>query len=358
MHEHLRGIGAVARESGLNVSALRYYDAAGLLRPAWSDPVTGYRWYSSDQVDQARLVARLRQVEMPLPDIAVVLASRHRPLEARTVLDRHLGVLESRLDAARDEISGARALLADPPATRFEVSADELAQALTAVRYAVSSDPAWPALTGILLDCVDGVLRLVACDRARLAVASVPVRGLDGPGVQVVAPLAVLELVADGAVGSPGARGVARTLVVELRVDRVSFGAVGAVGAEPVATEPVAAGYPDYRALLRARWAREVCVPASDLVSRVVDGTADGVPHTDGPDVVAVLLGELGVDVVRPSVPGAVAFDRAYLLEALAATGGDDVLLSLDATRMVLAVARQDRPEDRSLLMPVRLRTG
>ena len=355
MHEHLRGIGAVARESGLTVSALRYYDAAGLLRPAWSDPVTGYRWYSRDQVDQARLVARLRQVEMPLADIAAVLASRHRPLEARTVLDRHLGVLESRLDAARDEISGARALLADPPATRFEVSADELAQALAAVRYAVGSDPRWPALTGVLLDCVDGVLRLVACDRARLAVASVPVRGLDGPGVQVVAPLAVLELVADGAAGSPGARGAARTLVVELRVDRVSF---GAVGAEPVVTEPVAAGYPDYQALLRARWAREVCVPASDLVSRVVDGTADGAPPAEGPDVVAVLLGELGVDVVRPSVPGAVAFDRAYLLEALAATGGDDVVLSLDATRMVLAVARQDRPEDRSLLMPVRLRAG
>jgi hypothetical protein len=136
-----------------------------------------------------------------------------------------------------------------------------------------------------------------------------------------------------------------------MRADRVSF---SAPGAEPVVAEPIAAEYPDYRALLRASWTREVRIPASDLVSRVVDeGRAT---DRGGPDVVAVLLGDRGVDVVQPSVPGAVAYDRAYLLEALAATGGEDVVLSLDAARRVLAMARQDRPEDRSLLMPIRLR--
>ncbi|WP_129789566.1 MerR family transcriptional regulator [Promicromonospora panici] len=347
MHEHLHGIGAVARRSGLPVSALRFYDAAGVLRPAWCDPVTGYRWYSSEQVSQASLIARLRQVEMPLADITEVLASRHRPDEALTVLDRHLHALESRFALALEQLSDARELLADLPVTRFEVSAADLTQALAAVRYAVASDQAWPALTGILLDCSAGVLRLVACDRARLAVASMPVERLDGPPIQVVVPPSVLESLPDREGGSPGAVG----LSVEMRADRVSF---SAPGAEPVVAEPVAAEYPDYRTLLRATWTREVRIPASDLVSRVVD--RDPAVDRARPDVVAVLLGDRGVDVVQPSVPGAVAYDRAYLLEALAATGGDDVVLSLDAARRVLAVARQDRPEDRSLLMPVRLR--
>ncbi|WP_125777813.1 hypothetical protein [Antribacter gilvus] len=66
-------------------------------------------------------------------------------------------------------------------------------------------------------------------------------------------------------------------------------------------------------------------------------------------------LSDHRVDVVQPATPGAVVFDRAYLLQALAASGGDEVALSLDAARGALTVARRDRPEDRSLLMPVRL---
>jgi DNA polymerase-3 subunit beta len=352
MREHLRGIGAVARESGLPVSALRFYDAAGVLRPAWADPDTGYRWYSDDQVDQARLVARLRQVEMPLADIAEILASRHRPTEALTALERHLQLLEARFASAREQLSDARELLVDPPATCFEVSSSRFARALAAVRYAVGSDPDWPALTGVLLDCSGGVLRLVACDRARLAVAAVPARHLDGPPVRVVTPLGFLESLPDGS-SQP-------ILDVELRVDRVSF---RIPGADPAVARPVAADYPDYRSLLRRNWTREVRIPTSDLVNRVVDGprAVGSVPEealgTGGPDVVAVLLRDGGVDVVRPSVPGAVPFDRSYLLEALAATGGKDVVLALDAVRHVLGVTRQDRPDDKSLLMPVRLRS-
>jgi len=41
----MRGIGEVARASGLSVSALRFYDGAGVLVPAEVDPATGYRRY-------------------------------------------------------------------------------------------------------------------------------------------------------------------------------------------------------------------------------------------------------------------------------------------------------------------------
>lgn len=355
MHEHLRGIGAVSRASGLPVSALRFYDAAGVLRPTWTDPATGYRWYSAAQVDQARLIARLRQVEMPLADIAEVVAGRHRPADALTVLERHQRTLEERFAAARERLAEARDLLADPPGTRFTVPTAELARALAAVRYAVGSDPAWPALTGILLDCSGGVLRLVACDRARLAIASVPVADVVGPDVQVVAPLALLESVTRADAGPDDGPDAGRDgeLEVELRVDRVAF---GVRGAEPVAGEPVAADYPDYWALLRARWVREAHAQVSDLVNRVVEQPAADAGRAV-PDVVAVLLGGGGVDVVPADVPGSVTFDRTYLLEALAATGADDVVLALDAARQTLAMAGSARPEDRSLLMPVRLRS-
>lgn len=37
----MRSIGEMARDSGLGVSALRFYDRTGVLVPAWVDPVSG-----------------------------------------------------------------------------------------------------------------------------------------------------------------------------------------------------------------------------------------------------------------------------------------------------------------------------
>ena len=76
----LMSIGDAARASGLSAKALRLYDETGLLPPAEVDPVTGYRWYAAEQLDRARLVARLRLAGMPLARIRVVadLAGRSR----------------------------------------------------------------------------------------------------------------------------------------------------------------------------------------------------------------------------------------------------------------------------------------
>ncbi|MFE7121269.1 protein phosphatase 2C domain-containing protein [Streptomyces sp. NPDC057654] len=59
-------IGVFAKASRLSPKALRLYDELGLLAPARVDPVTGYRLYAPEQLDQARLVAWLRRLGMPL----------------------------------------------------------------------------------------------------------------------------------------------------------------------------------------------------------------------------------------------------------------------------------------------------
>jgi pimeloyl-ACP methyl ester carboxylesterase/DNA-binding transcriptional MerR regulator len=68
------GIGEFARHSRLSPKALRLYDELGLLPPDRVDPGTGYRWYADTQLAQARLVADLRQIGMPLTDIKAVLS--------------------------------------------------------------------------------------------------------------------------------------------------------------------------------------------------------------------------------------------------------------------------------------------
>jgi PPM family protein phosphatase len=61
--------GAFARASGLSRKALRLYDELGLLPPARVDPVSQYRFYAPAQLEQARLVAWLRRLGMPLAAI-------------------------------------------------------------------------------------------------------------------------------------------------------------------------------------------------------------------------------------------------------------------------------------------------
>jgi serine/threonine protein phosphatase PrpC len=65
-------IGAFARAAGLTPKALRLYGELGLLLPAAVDPESGYRLYDPAQLVQARLIARLRRIGMPLADIRTV----------------------------------------------------------------------------------------------------------------------------------------------------------------------------------------------------------------------------------------------------------------------------------------------
>ena len=67
-------IGEFARLSRLSAKALRLYDELGLLPPAQVDPDSGYRWYAAGQLDNARLVASLRQIGVPLAQIKVILS--------------------------------------------------------------------------------------------------------------------------------------------------------------------------------------------------------------------------------------------------------------------------------------------
>ena len=65
----LMSSGEFARASGLTRKALRLYDELGLLTPARVDPQSGYRFYAPAQLEQARLVAWLRRLGMPLASI-------------------------------------------------------------------------------------------------------------------------------------------------------------------------------------------------------------------------------------------------------------------------------------------------
>ena len=93
--DDLLPIGRFARLAGLSVGALRHYDELDLLRPADIDGSTGYRRYRTSQLEDARTIARLRELEVPLEEIREVLAADD-PAERARRLDAHRARIEAR----------------------------------------------------------------------------------------------------------------------------------------------------------------------------------------------------------------------------------------------------------------------
>ena len=90
-------IGRFARLTGLSVGALRHYDELDLLRPVEVDRFTGYRYYATDQVEIARAIARLRDLEVPLEEIRAVMGTDD-PAEQRRRVAGQAARVRARVD--------------------------------------------------------------------------------------------------------------------------------------------------------------------------------------------------------------------------------------------------------------------
>jgi DNA-binding transcriptional MerR regulator len=117
-------IGRFARLVGLSVGALRHYDDLDILRPAWVDPETGYRSYRRDQLETARTIVRLRDLEVPLEGIRAYLGTDD-PATRRRLLLEHRRRIEARTFRLQYVMHAVCRLAADPtdPADQKEASA-------------------------------------------------------------------------------------------------------------------------------------------------------------------------------------------------------------------------------------------
>lgn len=107
-------IGEFSRLCHLSAKTLRYYHDIALLVPAGVDEGTGYRRYAPGQVDDAHLIRRLRDLDMPIAEIRQVLAEPG-PAARQDALARHLDRMEAELTRTRDVVVSLRRLLGPEP---------------------------------------------------------------------------------------------------------------------------------------------------------------------------------------------------------------------------------------------------
>ncbi|MEU8814466.1 MerR family transcriptional regulator [Actinoplanes sp. NPDC048796] len=349
----MRSIGEVARASGLSISALRYYDGAGVLVPAEVDPATGYRRYAAEQVRAARLIAGLRRVGLPVPEIAEAVRELHHPDAVRRRLADHRRRLEDGLADAKRELLRIHALLdlEEHLMTRLTLPGAALAATIDAVRFAASADPTLPMLGTVLFDVTGDVLTLVATDRFRMAVASVAAT-VEGPPARAVLPLDFLDAVRPRLVNGPV---VVDLAAVDVRVDLPD--------GRTIDGKPLDLDFPDHRRLLDglADPSRRATIDTAALRAAVATGPAATREH-DGMAYEVTVLGFDPDGGVRP-VPESewatntgshVAVNREFLLQALDAGNAGQLILELDGPIKPLAVRVPGDDSRFSILMPVR----
>jgi DNA-binding transcriptional MerR regulator len=136
------GIGEFARRSRLSPKALRLYDGLGLLSPARVDDLSGYRYYEAVQLEQARLIATLRQIGVPLATVKELLA-----LDPAEIAERVMAFWRQ-ADAQHDDRQALVAALVDRLTGRsqvmYEVATRELpARSLLCLKRNIDETGAW-----------------------------------------------------------------------------------------------------------------------------------------------------------------------------------------------------------------------
>jgi DNA-binding transcriptional MerR regulator len=140
-------IGELAQASGLSPATIRRYGAAGVLPPAYVDPVTGYRWYAEEQVETALLARTLRALDIPLTEVRAIL-DEPDSADRLARVERHWATLSRELEALRGErdhlqrlFSGFQALI-----DGFEIEVGEVRETPVLVRRRVARVSEAPAL--------------------------------------------------------------------------------------------------------------------------------------------------------------------------------------------------------------------
>ncbi|TCC31389.1 MerR family transcriptional regulator [Kribbella sindirgiensis] len=146
-------ISEFGRRAGLSHKALRLYDVSGLLAPAQVDPANGYRLYDEEQLERARRISVLRQLDMPLTTIAEVLTGTDE--DALIRLDRWWAAEEATtasrratLQYLRDRLSRSGTTGLPPrPVHARDVPATKIAS--------IRADTNQQMLIGVIVTCTD-----------------------------------------------------------------------------------------------------------------------------------------------------------------------------------------------------------
>ena len=104
-------IGEFSKVAQVSVKTLRHYGQLGLLKPAWIDRFTGYRYYSLDQLPRLNRILALKDLGFALDQIRLMLRENPPAAELRGMLRMKHADLERQVQAEQARLERIEARL-------------------------------------------------------------------------------------------------------------------------------------------------------------------------------------------------------------------------------------------------------
>jgi len=104
MEEPLMRIGQIAAFFNVSVKAIRLYEKKGIIVPAKTDPFTGYRYYTVDQVQTLAALLELKALGFSLSEIKKIISGGVNNSELLTALVRKSLAWQDAIAAAENKI--------------------------------------------------------------------------------------------------------------------------------------------------------------------------------------------------------------------------------------------------------------
>lgn len=98
--QKLYKIGLFSQMNRITIKTLRYYDDIGLLKPAYVDETSGYRYYSSTQLPKLHRISALRNMEFSIDEIKQIFAGAKEEallIKKRTALLRQAADISKKI---------------------------------------------------------------------------------------------------------------------------------------------------------------------------------------------------------------------------------------------------------------------
>lgn len=111
MQEELLPIGKMAALNRVSISTLRLYDEKGLLKPRYTDPQTGYRYYHIDQNARLDMIVYMKELGMSLSQIRDALEQEDMSLIEELLSQKNEQIHQQMRDLKAQHDAVERAIL-------------------------------------------------------------------------------------------------------------------------------------------------------------------------------------------------------------------------------------------------------
>jgi predicted transcriptional regulator YdeE len=98
-------IGEFSTAAKVSIKTLRYYDQMGLLKPAWKDRFTGYRFYHHSQIEELNRILALKELGFSLEQVQTILLDEITIPQLKTMLRLKQSELEQEIEANMGQLA-------------------------------------------------------------------------------------------------------------------------------------------------------------------------------------------------------------------------------------------------------------